>query len=120
MTVRLPRLQEAFTSWAPLTALVGAAISMTVLPETYTRPYLVWQIVSAVPENTLACPPEVDDQRCRVFIWADNQKVAKDIMQAAVDAVANVGQIVFGPFDQFEEPTRLFGWVFDVEVWTDR
>jgi hypothetical protein len=95
-------------------------IYQTVVPEGAGRPYIVWFIVSAVPENQLSEDPEDDDQRVQVDCYSEQQPEARQIMQAAAEACETQGHIVFGPWAGFEEDTRLFRWSFDLEIWNKR
>lgn len=120
MTVQLPSVQQALTGSSALVAIVGTRITQSIAPEDQTRPYVVWWIASAAPENNLSDRPEEDDQRMQVDCWSPNQPQCRQMMQAASDACEAIGHIVFGPWSDYEPETKLFRWSFDLEVWNRR
>lgn len=120
MTFQLPPIQSALEASADLVAIVADRISQTIAPETQGRPYVVWLIVSSIPENTLSCAPSIDDQRIQIDFYSASQSQAREMMQAGVDAVADLGYIVFGPWTEFEDLPKMYRWSFDVEVWNSR
>lgn len=119
-TVQLPRVQQTLSSSLALTAIVGSRISQGIAPEDQERPYVVWSIVSAVPENLLGDAPLEDDQRIQVDCWSPQQTQCRQMMQAAQQALETIGYIVFGPWSEYESDTNLFRWSFDLEVWNTR
>jgi hypothetical protein len=120
MTVQLPKVQQALAGSAALTSIVSDRISIGVAPQEQTRPYVVWFIVSAVPENLLGERPVEDDQRVQVDCWSPQQTQCRQMMQAAADACEGIGHIVFGPWYEYDAETKLHRWSFDVEVWNER
>lgn len=122
MKWRLPDCDNVFGNDADLTATLGAGkVWQTNAPETVKQPYLIWSIASALPENTLACAPDVDDQRVRVAIYARDKVTALRACEYAIAAAeAHLGDVVFGPIDSLEPGTKLLQYIFDVEVWNER
>lgn len=120
MTVQLPRVQQALEGATALTMIVQDRISMGIAPEDQTRPYVVWWIVSAVPENLIGERPLEDDQRIQVDCWAMSQPQCRQMMQAANDACEAIGHVVLGPSYEYEAETKLHRWSFDLEVWNTR
>lgn len=120
MTVQLPAVQQVLTGSSALVAIVGTRITQAIAPEDQTRPYVVWWIDSAVPENNLSDRPEEDDQLVRIDCWSTNQQQCRQMMQAAVDACEAIGHITRGPAPSYELETKLFLWSFDLEVWNKR
>ncbi len=126
MTYQLPPLQAALTASAALLTAIGGPnpagqIAQSVYPETYSRPYVVWSIVSGQPENFLQGEPDEDDIRCQVDCYSAQNTQCRQMMQAAVAACEGIGHIVFGPIvPGFDEGDKLFRWLFQVEVWNRR
>jgi hypothetical protein len=120
VTVKLPPVQDALRASAPLVAIVQTRIYQTQAPEDAARPYVVWGIVSAVPEIQLSAPPEDDDQRVQVDCYSDTQTQSRAMIAAAADACETIGNIVFGPWSSFETDTKVYRWSFDVEIWNPR
>jgi hypothetical protein len=120
MTFQLPQVQQALAASSALTTIVGTRISQGIAPEDQTRPYVVWSIPSAAPENNLSDRPEEDDQRIQVDCWSTSQSQCRQMAQAAADACEGIGHIVFGPWSDYEADTKLHRWSFDLEVWNKR
>lgn len=120
MTFQTASVQQALIASSALAAIVDGRISELIAPENERRPYVVWFVVSNVPENTLSCPPSEDDQRIQVDLYSASQPQARQMVQAAVEAVNDLGYIVLGPWATFEESTKLHRWSFDLEVWQSR
>jgi hypothetical protein len=120
MTVQLPRVQKALTGSLALTTIVSDRITMGTAPQNQARPYVVWFIVSAVPENLLGDRPLEDDQRVQVDCWSNSQTQCLQMMQAANDACEAIGHVVFGPWYEYDSETAMHRWSFDVEVWNTR
>lgn len=79
------------------------------------EPYATWQIVGGEPENTLACPPDVDGFTVQVDVWA---KTAADSRQAAKvlrDAIEPHAHIVAWRGESRDLQTRNYRYSFDVD-----
>lgn len=120
MTVQLSRVQQALVASSALTSIVSDRISMGIAPEDQTRPYVVWWIVSAVPENLIGERPLEDDQRIQIDCWSPSQTQCRQMMQAANDACETIGHVVFGPWYEYDADTKLHRWSLDLEVWNTR
>ena len=116
----LPPVQSTLTASAGVVAIAGTRISQTVAPQDQARPYIVWTLVSGVPQNSLSCRPEMDDMRTQIDCYSADQAQARELCRAARDAIEVVADIVMGPWNSFEEETKLFRWSFDCEWWNQR
>lgn len=119
MTIRIPPIQGTLAGATALTT-ISPRIYAVVAAEGAARPYTVWQLISAVPENQLSDRPEIDDQRVQVDFYSETQSEARRMMQAGVDALEPLGHIVFGPWTSYDSETKLFRWSFDIELWNAR
>ena len=84
------------------------------------RPYIVWQIASAAPENNLSDTPEFDDQRIQIDCWSKDETTCKQLAQAVRDAIEVQAHITFGPWNDYEAETGLYRWSFDCTWFLDR
>lgn len=119
----LSRLYEALKSSSAITHIVDNRIWQTMAPETTTRPYIVYFVATAVPENTLSEPPQVDDQRVQIDCYVPQTTgtaVANALKDAIVAAIEPIGYIVYGPWNAPESETRLLRWSMDLEYWNFR
>lgn len=113
-------IYEALKASNAVTSITDERISQSVLPEGWTRPYVIWTIVAGVPLNTLSENPTRDDQRIQVDCYAMDQKICGQLRDAVRDAVETQGHVVFGPWAEYEQDTRLFRWSMDVEIFKPR
>lgn len=105
-------------------ALVGTRIYPNGrAPQGVQRPYIVWQIVGGGPVNTLSCDPDMDDARVRVWSYSDEtagSAAARTLALTVREALEAETHVVAGPFDDFEDSTKMIVWIQDAEFWTDR
>ena len=84
------------------------------------RPYIVWQIISATPNNNLSEAPEQDDQRVQVDVYAQSESACRQLAKLVRDAIEAQMHIVFGPWNDYEPETKLYRWSFDCTWLLDR
>ncbi len=121
----LSRLNNALKGASDVTSIVGDRIWLTFVPEAQTRPYIVYYVVSAVPENTLACPPDVDDQRIQIDCYVPQSSpggtaTANTLKDAVLVAIEPIGNVVFGPWNAYESEARMLRWSMDLNYWNFR
>jgi RimJ/RimL family protein N-acetyltransferase len=119
----LSRLYDALKGSSAITNVVADRIFLTFVPEAQTRPYIVYFIATAVPENTLSEPPQVDDQRVQIDAYVPQTTgtaAANALKDAIIDAIEPIGHVVFGPWNAYESDTRLLRWSMDLEYWNFR
>lgn len=120
-----PDVYRVLRSSSALVAIVGEKIYRTVAPEnqdgtTVAAPYVVWSIVSALPENNLSDLPDTDNARIQIDCYSLKQVQARQMCDAAQAAIEAVTHVVFGPAETREDDTKLFRWTFDSSWWTPR
>ena len=119
----LSAVYKALKGAGAVTTIVQDRIWQTVAAETTTRPYIVYTLITAIPENTLSEPPQVDDQRIQIDMYVPQSTgtaTANTLKDAVVDAIEPLGYVVFGPWTSFETDTRLLRWSLDLEIWNFR
>jgi hypothetical protein len=119
----LSRLYDALRGSSAITDVVGDRIWQTFVPEAQTRPYIVYFVATAVPENTLSEAPQVDDQRVQIDCYVPQTTgtaAANALKDAIVAAIEPIGHVVFGPWNAYEADTRLLRWSLDLEYWNFR
>lgn len=65
----------ALVNVATLQALLGSPVRVYPFgeaPADAAKPYVTHQLVTAVPDNNVDDPPEIDDERVQFTIWADD------------------------------------------------
>lgn len=85
-------------------------------------PYVVWTIVSGVPENNVSGAPETDNARIQIDCYSDSQPQARQMAYAAMGAVEadSRANVIFGPVESRETNTKLWRWQFDSSWWSNR
>jgi hypothetical protein len=119
----LSRLNNALKGSSAITNIVGDRIWLLMAPEGEARPYIVYFIVSGVPENTLSEAPQVDDQRIQIDIYVPETTgtaIANALKDAVLVAIEPIGHVVFGPWNAYEGEPRLVRWSMDLEYWNFR
>lgn len=77
-------------------------------------PYLVWQNVAGVPNNTLADAPDTEERTTQVDVYAEQQRSVRDAATLARDILESGGYMIDGPRESKEPDTNLFRVSFDV------
>ena len=108
------------SSASGVTAIVSDRIYRTQAKQDTARPYIVWSVVSATPENTLADRPEIDESRIQVDCYSESQSQARALSDAAQYAIEGVANVVMGPLEFYEPDTMLYRFTFDAVFFTAR
>ena len=102
-----------------LGSLVDKRIYPMIAPENTTTPYIVWQVISAQPQNTLDGTTHHEWVRVQIDIYHKNYDAC---VQLSHDVVATLDQniqisIYDGTQQLYENDTRLFRQSIDIEFW---
>lgn len=116
----IPDVYATLSAASTVTAIVGARIYRTTAPQGETQPYVVWQLVTSVPENNLSNLPDMDDQRVQIDCYSLSQSQCRELGKAVRNAIEVVTHIVSGPWEDHESDTKLFRWSMDAEYWESR
>jgi hypothetical protein len=116
----VPPVRETLLAASAVTAIVAQRVYQQEAPQDAADPYVVWAVVSGVPGNNLSDTPEYDDQRIQIDCWSDNQAQARQLGEAVRDAIEAQTHIVFGPWSDRDQDTKLWRWSMDAEYWQDR
>ena len=116
----IPNLTAILTGDTATNAIVNGKVFRTFAEGTPAAPYIVWTIISGVPENNLSDLPDFDDARIQVDCYSGSQSQARQLGDAAQAALESLGYVVFGPIETREEETQLYRRQFDWEIWSAR
>lgn len=103
-----------------VTAMVGSRIYRSQAADGATTPYIVWTIVSAIPENNLSELPELDEAVIQVDCYADKQSDSRKLCEAMQAVLESNYHIIFGPSESREDDTKLWRWLFQLTAFTER
>lgn len=105
----------------PLYALLFAASSVAAIvstrifphgdaPQDTTQPYITWQMVSGVPENSLSDAPDIDRCTLQINCWHPTSAGVISLATAVRAAVEPAGHVTGVPVNQRDTATRLY-WI---------
>lgn len=116
-----PNVTELLLSSAAVVAIVGSAVFRDPAPQDHIGPYVVWFVVSAVPELNLAEVPGVDEQRIQIDCYSDSQPQAGLLAAAVRGIIETETHVLLGPDELGVEPdTELYRWTMDAAFWHPR
>lgn len=115
-----PNVYATLISVTGITNIVSDRIYRTIAPQGDTQPCIVWSLASNVPNLSLDCTPEVDDQRIQIDCYSLSQPQCRQLATLVRDTIEAETHIVFGPWDAYESDTRLWRWSMDAEYWHSR
>lgn len=115
-------LRTALLASAALIALVGQRIAAGVMPEGDARPYVTFALVSGQRAGSLSAPGTLRNARLQISCWSPSYGQAKQIAQAAQDAVEGstlFDSIFNGDQDLYDPNTKLHYVALDYSIWQD-
>lgn len=119
-----PPLQQIAANDPDVTALLGVTPTRLwpfgLAPQNEPMPYAVHQLVYGTPENTLACPPSVDNLGIQLDTYAKTVTDTRAVAEALRRAFEEIGYVVALNGEFWEPATGLWRSSFTLEVWQDR
>lgn len=117
----LPRVYELLRASAAVVAIVDDRIGAAGdIEQTAGRPYITWQVVTGVPENSLDCAPDIDQITVQINCFHATEAGINALVIAARDAIEAGGHVTGMPVDQRDTATRLYWKALQADLWTDR
>lgn len=89
-------------------------------PQDTTRPYVTWQLVSGIPDNTLSELPEVDRLAVQVDCWHQTDAGVEQLARAVRDAIEPHGHMTNIVINLREPETKLYRIGLQFDIWLDR
>lgn len=113
-----PPLYTVLSSDSAVTDIVdGRIYPHGEAPQDVTRPYVTWQVVSAVPENGIDCPPDIDAWSIQINCLSMTSAGVIQLAEAVRNAVQPFGHITNIPINQRDAETRLYWIAMDMDWW---
>ena len=84
-------------------------------PQGVTKPYVVWQTISGVPENYISQVPDIDSYTIQVDIYADTASSARAVAKELRDVIEQVAHIVRWGGESRDDETNNYRFSFDVD-----
>lgn len=106
---------------APVETLVDTRIYRDFAGDAPTAPYVVWTLLTTVPDNHLSGAPPSDRYSVAVDVFAESPADADALVIAARDAMETIGQLSSGPQSLGrDESTHLWRYTFTTDVHRQR
>jgi hypothetical protein len=90
-------------------------------PQGEQRPYAVHQLVYGSPENTLSCPPDLDNFGVQIDCYAKTVTDARGVAEVIRDAIEDGhAHVTAWNGESWERDTGLYRVSFTAEFWQNR
>ena len=112
-------IQEAlYTLLAAITA-TGGRVYPGVMPAVPTVPFMVYERISAVPQNSMSETASLINSRFQIDVYSRSYAEAQTVGDAVIAAMNawSVQNVRLLSRDLFDFETRLYGLSFDFSVW---
>jgi len=107
----LPPVYALLTTATAVAAIVSTRVySHGDAPQDVAQPYVTWQMVSGVPENSLADAPDIDRCTLQVNCWHPTSAGIVTLATAVRAALETAGHVTGVPIDQRDTATKLY-WI---------
>lgn len=115
----IPPVYQTLIAAAAVTAIAGNRIHGSGYSTQDTaQPYVVWQVITTTPANTLACMPDSDDIRIQVDCYAksspgvNGENLARALATAVRNALEDPAYMLMA-WNDYEKETGLYRWSMD-------
>lgn len=108
-----------------VTLLVGNRVYYVKAPQNVLRPYVVYTLISGVPQNQLDGTPGIENYRVQIDAYVDETAgpdAAKALFKACRDELEwdNRAHCISENFIDFEDDTKLYRASGDFSLWLNR
>lgn len=107
-----------------VTALLGSnpvrLYSFGRAPQNVQDPYVVWQMISGLPENYLGQLPDTDSYTVQVDVYSREPDDLEAVALALRDAIEPHADIVSWRGESQEDDTKYYRFSFDVDWFVGR
>lgn len=122
--MNLPNVFQLLAGDSSVTDILGTAPTRVYLfdnaPQNAPEPYVTWQVVVSVPENSHSELPRVDSDRVQLDIWALDQATCIDLAGKVRDAIEPHAHMITKINMGRDPDTQLFRWALEFRFWTGR
>lgn len=89
-------------------------------PSNSVRPYAVYSVYNAVPENYLDKVPDIDNKGTQINIYANTAQSLEDSYKAIRDILEPFGHMTNFSTPALDDNTDLFSGVMEFDFWDER
>ncbi|MBU1567715.1 MAG: DUF3168 domain-containing protein [Proteobacteria bacterium] len=103
-----------------LDSLVSNRCYPVVAPDNPTRPYIIYQVITNVPNVLLDGPGGLERRRMQIDIWAETYASQKSLEAQVFSAMAaaTFSNIPLMAQDSYEPETKLFRSIMEFSIWS--
>lgn len=119
----LPPIYQLFKSSTAVKNIIGnnpRVYRHGSAPQDTTKPYVTWQLISGVPENSLSETPKIDRQSIQVNCWHQTDSGVEELAIAVRNSLETVCHITATPINEREIETKLYRISLQADYWLDR
>lgn len=114
----VPNLFEILTGDAGVSAIVGTNVFNTTAKENTTAPYIVWFVVSSVPQTSLDGNTSIGHYRLQIDMFTKSPEDKYALGDAVQAALVDQGYSLGIAVDAYEDATDLYRLSLDVSIWS--
>lgn len=93
-----------------------------IAPDKTSYPYAVWTTITALPQNNLDCPPNIDHVSFQIVVYDTNKTRASEVRKVVLNVIEQHCHVTRFHPNHFERKadTNIFGRGFDANWFLDR
>jgi hypothetical protein len=119
-----PPIMETLAADGDVTALLGTnpvrCYPFGEAPQNGPYPYLVWQIITGLPENYLGQRPDIDAFSIQVDIYGSTAATVRAVALAVIDAIEPLAYVARWGQESRDQATKVYRKSFDVSWHVER
>lgn len=120
----IPEIFTILNASAPVKVLLGTnplrVFPFGQAPQDVERPYATYSVYNGVPENTLNCPPDIDNIGTQIDVWSPDADDCITIAEAIRDALEGSAHMTNFQSLEWDDETGLYRTRMDFDFWTQR
>lgn len=89
-------------------------------PQNVRKPYAVYTVYNAIPENYLDSVPDIDNKGTQIDIYADNAESLNNCFMAIRDAIEPTAHMLSYSTPNQDAETDLYTGRMEFDFWEDR
>lgn len=116
-------LYELLTQDPTINGIVGTNVWRRNAPQDTQPPYIIWNVLSGLPNNYMAEPPGIDNAVVQIDIYTDeNAEIQMETLVERTEFLLDqVAHATSTPIDTWEEqPTKLIRTILSYSFWKNR
>jgi len=103
-----------------LGTLVSGRCYPLVAPDLTPTPYIVYSVISNIPQTTLDGPTGTENRRVQFDVWGDTYGAVKalEVTVKSTMAASVIRNLPLSTMDMYESETKLYRVTMDYSIWT--